>query len=854
MQIAASRLTESFPRPLTSFIGREDEIQEITGMLADPDCRLLTLLGPGGIGKTRLAIQAATLAAAEFAHDAHFVNLQPTPFPAALLPAIADAIGLPLGGPTPPDAQLRTYLQQKETLLVLDNFEHLVDGADILSELLHTAPNLKLLVTSREALNLQEEWQYPVSGLAFPTDHLELAWEQSTAVQLFADRARRVRPSFNLSDEAAGVLQICRLVNGTPLALELAASWTKALDAATIAAEIEKNIAFLETNLRNVPERHRSMRAVFNQAWQQLSPAEQEVFRRLAVFRGGFLAKAAQQVTGASLAILSALVDKSLLRWESGGRQQDGHGRYQIHELLRQFASGQLAAAPDDAAQTLAQHSAYYCAFLQRRAAALIGPGQVKAVREITAELENVRAAWSHAVQQADIAAISQAYYSLQIFCDYQGRFREAEKMLATAVTRLQTLPSPAETTHLLAGLHTFLGWIYIRLGHLAQAQAAFTQGQQQYQSLAVTPPPGFARDPLSGLALVANIIGDYQAALAYCQAAQQLAAARQDVAGLQLVWYIWADVLLHQGQYDEARQAAQHGHEACQATGNLWMLAYLLIIMGNIARAQGEYALATQQFQASYDIKDGMNDPEGMALAVNYLAQIAHLQGRYADARELYRRNLAIYREIADQGGLVRTLQGMGDTAVAQREWDTAVACYHEALQISTHMQWEPLILSLLVSIAHLLHAAGDKTRSAALAAFAHQHPAAEQETKTRAAALLPTGKTLPPLPESSASALATQTLAELEMQPLRFPAVGQPAPVTPGQPPGQPLVDPLTGRELEVLRLIAEGLSNQEIAAQLFISVGTVKSYTGAIYSKLAVASRTQAVAQARQLGLIP
>lgn len=818
-------------------------------MLADPDCRLLTLLGPGGIGKTRLAIQAATLAAAEFAHDAHFVNLQPTPFPAALLPAIADAIGIPLGGSIPPDTQLLTYLQQKETLLVLDNFEHLVDGADILSELLHTAPSLKLLVTSREALNLQEEWQYPVGGLAFPTDHLEPAWEQSTAVQLFADRARRVRPSFNLSDEAAGVLQICRLVNGTPLALELAASWTKALDAATIAAEIEKNIAFLETNLRNVPERHRSIRAVFNQAWQQLSPVEQDVFRRLAVFRGGFLAKAAQAVAGASLAILSALVDKSLLRWESSGGRQDGHGRYQIHELLRQFASGQLAAAPDDAAQTLAQHSAYYCAFLHRRAAELIGPSQVKAVREITAELENVRAAYAHAVQQGDIAAIGQAYFAFQTFCDYQGRFREAENALRTAVDRLQTLPTNDETHQLYAGLQTFLGWTLIRLGHLAQAQDAFTHSQQLYGSLMVEPPPGFARDPVSGLALVANIRGDYQAALAHCQQAQQLATARHDAAGLQVVWYVWADVLLHLGRYDEARQAAQQGHEACQATGNLWMLAYLLIVMGNIARAQGDYALATQQFQASYDLKDGMNDPEGMALAVNYLAQIAHLQGRYADARELYRRNLTIYREIADQGGLVRTLQGAGDTAVAQGEWNVAVACYHEALQISTHMQWEPLILSLLVSIAHLLRAAGEKTRNLELVAFAHQHPAAEQETRERAAALLSTGKLMLPPPESNVITIATQTLTELEMQPLRFPLAGQPSPSA----PGQPLVDPLTGRELEVLRLIADGLSNQEIADQLVISVGTVKSYSSAIYSKLAVASRTQAVAQARQLGLI-
>ncbi|HUM68178.1 MAG TPA: tetratricopeptide repeat protein, partial [Chloroflexota bacterium] len=527
----------------------------------------------------------------------------------------------------------------------------------------------------------------------------------------------------------------------------------------------------------------------------------------------------------------------------------NGHGRYHIHELLRQFASGQLAASPDDATQTLTQHSRYYCAFLHRRADALIGPGQVKAVQEITAELENVRTAYAHAVQQGGIAAIGQAYYPLQTFCDYQGRLHEAEQILATAVTRLQTLSPTNETNHLLAGLHTFLGWIYIRLGHLAQAQDAFTQGQQLYQKLVVASPPGFARDPVSGLALVANIRGDYQTALVYCQQAQQLAASRQDVAGLQLAWYIWADVLLHRGEYEAARQAAQQGYEACQATGNLWMLAYLLIIMGNIARAQGEYTLAAQQFQASYDLKDGMNDPEGMALAVNYLAQIAYVQGRYEDARELYRRNLSIYREIADQGGLVRTLQGAGDTAVAQGEWGTAVTCYHEALQISTHMQWQPLILSLLVSIAHLLQAAGEKTRSLELAAFTRQHPAAEQETRQRAAALLATGKLTPPLLENNVITIATQTLTELEMQPLRFPAVGQPAPTAPGQSP----VDPLTGRELEVLRLIADGLSNQEIAAQLFISVGTVKSYTSAIYSKLAVASRTQAVAQARQWGLL-
>lgn len=843
MQATIARTSVSFPQSLTSFVGREEEIREIAGLLANAQCRLLTLSGPGGIGKTRLAIQATAVAADEFAHDAIFVTLQSTPSWHALLPAIADAVGLVLSGQTTPARQLQSYLQHKEMLIVLDNFEHLLEGAGILSQLLQAAPSLKLLVTSREVLNLQEEWQYPVHGLPVPPHHLVPGWEQSGAVQMFADRARQVRPSFNLVAEAEGVLQICRLVGGAPLALELAASWTKALHCAAIAAEIQKNIAFLESNLRNVPKRHRSIRAVFDQAWQQLRPQEREVFKRLALFRGGFLLEAAQEVAGASLPVLSALVDKSLLHWAPAAGPRQSHGRYQMHELLRQYAESQLATAAEEVAQTAAQHCAYYCGFLQQRAEALSSIQQIEVVLEINAELENVRAAWAQAVHRGHLTYLNQAYYTFHSFCDFQGRFREVESALATAVARLQRMPAAHETHFLLAGLETFLGWARLRLGYLAEAQEAFAQGQMLYENLGIDPPPGFSRDPVSGLALAANIMGDYPAALAHCRQAQQLAESRHDVAGAQVVWYVRADVLLHLGRYEDAWQAAQHGFAACQATGNLWMLAYIHIVMGNIARAQGDYGQAAQQFQASYDLKDSMNDPEGMALAVNYLAQIAYLQQRYDDAWQLYRQNLAIYREIFDQGGLVRTIQGVGETAVAQGQWHMAISCYHEALQITANMRWEPLILSLLVSVAYLWHATGDTARSAELAAFVHQHPAAEQEIKERARTLLMLLRQRPSAPGANAVAIARQTLAELEMQPFSLPATS-----------GQQLLDPLTTRELEVLHLIADGLSNRDIATSLVLSVGTIKSYTGAIYSKLGVSSRTQAVARAREIGLIP
>ena len=212
---------------------------------------------------------------------------------------------------------------------------------EILTTLLHRAPGSKLLVTSREALNLREEWLYPILGLAYPHATAAGTPTDYAAVQLFADRARRVRPGFALADEYVDVVRICRLVEGMPLALELAATWTKTLRCERIAAEIEQNLGFLSTRLRDLPERHQSMRAVFERSWALLSHGEQAVFARLCVFHGGFDDQAAQQAAGASLVLLAGLVDKSLVRWQAGGR-------YQIHELLRQYAEEELAAAPDE--------------------------------------------------------------------------------------------------------------------------------------------------------------------------------------------------------------------------------------------------------------------------------------------------------------------------------------------------------------------------------------------------------------------------------------------------------------------------------------------------------------------------
>jgi predicted ATPase len=259
------------PQP-TTFVGRRADLAEIGRLLTDQTCRLVTLVGPGGSGKTRLAIEAAAQHQDEFADGVIFVPLQAVPTAADIPAEIAAAVGLPLTSGDEPWVQLPQLIRDRRLLLVLDNFEHLTDGAPMLSALLAAAPGVTVLVTSRESLHLQEEWRYPVAGLPVPEESDALDGEDYDAVQLFVERARRVRPSFSYAVEREGLVRVCRLVEGLPLAIELAASWTETLPCAAVADEIEGSLSLLTTRLRNVPERHRSVRAVFDHSWRLLAP------------------------------------------------------------------------------------------------------------------------------------------------------------------------------------------------------------------------------------------------------------------------------------------------------------------------------------------------------------------------------------------------------------------------------------------------------------------------------------------------------------------------------------------------------------------------------------------------------
>ena len=348
----------NLPQQSTVFIGRNQELSELNNLLNNPSVRMVTILASGGMGKTRLALQLAQEQLTNFPDGVFFVDLSPLTKCESIISTLIEILQLIGYDDTiEPKQAILNYLQNQQLLLVFDNFEHLLEGATLISDILHTAPQVKILVTSRERLNIKGENTFILDGMAVPLLNSVNQIEYD-AVRLFLDSAQRLRSDYEMTeDDLPAVLEICQLVEGMPLAIELASAWIDVLSPENIATELRQSIDILETDMRDVPERHRSIRATFNHSWERLSETEQNVMMRLSVFRSGFTHEAAIRVAEANLRTVRRLVNKALLHVQP-------NGRYTIHELLRQFCEIQLVKAGHDE-ETLNQHAAYFAEFLE---------------------------------------------------------------------------------------------------------------------------------------------------------------------------------------------------------------------------------------------------------------------------------------------------------------------------------------------------------------------------------------------------------------------------------------------------------------------------------------------------------
>lgn len=643
----------NLPHSSTIFVGRSAELAKIIALLNDPACRLLTIAGPGGIGKTRLALQAvANYIQSEqafgpeqgFPDGVYWVRLAPLDSIEAIVPTLAEALSFSFQTRDKPRQQLLNYLRQKSLLLVMDNFEHLLaaeagkrGGETLLIDILENAPGMKILTTSLTRLNIQGEHIFYLVGMDYPE---YIALEDIAgygAVQLFLQSARRGQPDFALTpDNAQDVLHICRLAQGMPLAILLAAAWVELLTPAEIAAEISQSLDFLASDMRDLPPRQRSIRAVFDHSWELLTAREKEILAELSIFRGHFSRQAAQAVSAASLPELIGLVNKSLLR-------HSATGRYVTHEMLRQFALEKLNQSPDQGWAARSRHSAHYTAALEQLEVDLKGPAQQSALTQIEADVENIKLAWRWAVEQTEVMQLAQAMQGLGRLYSWRGRYQEGEAAFRLAAEGLAAVTSSAGL-RVLAKLLAWQGIFTHLLGQTALAR------QLLEKSLAILDKPELA--------------------------GHEIRSER-------------AFALLHLGEIarESDRQQARRLYEQSlalyQTLADQWGIANTLTSLGWLVQHLGAYDEAKHLYEQSLTLRQTLQDRWGVAHSLISLGSIMLYQGYPEEAKSLVRQSITLRQELGDRAGIARSLSKLGETLTWLGEFTQAQGPLEESRTI---------------------------------------------------------------------------------------------------------------------------------------------------------------------------
>jgi predicted ATPase/DNA-binding SARP family transcriptional activator len=610
------------------FVGRTVELRRAASLLAQDDCRLLTITGPGGVGKTRLAQRVLRECAPMFADGATFVALDDLTGADELGARLARELDIELKGPADPFDQVIEALRTRQTLLLLDNFEQLIDAAPDIGRLLVSCPRVKAIATSRLRLALQAEWLLPLGGLPCPEDEDRDVIESFDAVLLFVNAARRVQPELAPMSEAAAIVDICRQVDGLPLALELAAAWTRVLSCEAIAQELRRGSELLHATDGTQPTRHASFEVVFEQSWRLLTEVEREALARLSVFHGSFSPDAARAVAGSPLAVLGSLADKSLL-------SKDG-ARLRLHPLVQQLAATRLVALPTEA-DTEAAHAEYFHRMLGQMAHT-VTLGDRSALEYIDHEFENVRRAWQWSIAQGSIAGLSLSHRALLEYCDHRGRFEEGLALLRMAA-QSSAVQQDAELHALLLSKVSHLEYRLDRYAEAestaARALAATRRGRDR----------GARVQALNVLGTCAFRLGRLADARRYFKLA---------LASVSPEW---------------------------QANSTASTIDHLALIEKNLGHYDESLRLALQSL-AQYRL---LGDRAEEALCLNNLGSLQLLTGDEASAGAHLREGLAICESDGLHATRAFILTNLVELAMRAGNLDGAVAYAERAIQVST-------------------------------------------------------------------------------------------------------------------------------------------------------------------------
>lgn len=730
-------VSNRIPLQSTPLVGRDSELAAMERLFNNPQCRLLTLTGMGGIGKTRLAIEFTTRQQSALPAGVFYVPLAPLASTKAIVPAIADVFGFVFSGPNDPKEQLINYISahlKQSVLLVLDNLEHLLPQSlseekqgvvELISEFLQRMPNIRILATSRERLNLQGEWTYELHGLAVPPQEFSGRLEDYSAVALFIQSASRTKAEFELTDaEQQALIQICQLLDGTPLAIELAATWVGILSCLEISQEIQSNIDFLTTSMHDIPERHRSLRATFDHSWKLLSDEERNTLCRLSIFHGGFDRNAAEKIAGATLLLLATLVSKSLVR-----RVEIGH--YDLHEAIRQYAASHLDANPSQCVKTCDLHGEHYLKFVSGYEKKLKSAAQQEAIREISDSLDNIRAAWKWGIKQRKYELIGQATRSVGWYFEVAGLLREGIEQLEPLVQALQV-----ETRN--DGLNRLLGLALLHQGLLYFRKGQFVRAQEFYkESIAILRPTGdqaLLADALIFLGTITHLNGEYALSRDLIKEGLECAQASNDQWFEAYAIYNLGYINSLMGDYQKGYEQMLVGLDMWRVIGDLHYIALGLNFLVPTIIKLGHYEEAKTFMRDSITLCEKAKNRWGMGTAYRYLGSAYLAESQYIEAQAHFRKSLEVFGEYTEGWDIALSLYYLGEASMLEGNLTEARKDYLKALRISFDTHSIPITIDSLLGLANLYAKAGEPEPALELSYYILDHPSSTQEAKDRA------------------------------------------------------------------------------------------------------------------------